>query len=75
MPCVNDDGSLSPSGLALLKAVSFSQNETVIQKNSGLPLYRVRSGLRSLESAGLLSIEDNYYFLTEEGIKLLKRYE
>ncbi len=75
MPCVNDDGSLSASGLALLRAVSLSQNETVIQKNSGLPLYRVRSGLRSLENAGLLTTENNYFFLTEEGNKLLKRYQ
>lgn len=75
MPCVNDDGSLSASGLALLRAVSLSQDEAFIQKSSGLALYRVRSGLRSLENAGFITVEDNFYFLSEEGKEMLKRYQ
>ncbi len=74
MPCVNDDGSLSSSGLTLLKAVAKASNEAGIQSHSSLPLYKVRSGLRSLEQAGLLTVENNIYYLTEEGKELLRRY-
>jgi len=37
----------------------------------GLPLFRVRSGLRELTQAGLAIEKDDKYELTEEGAKLI----
>jgi len=42
-----------------------------IAKGSGLPLFRVRSGLRELIQAGLAKQRDDRYELSEEGAKLI----
>jgi predicted transcriptional regulator len=43
-----------------------------IAKNTGLPLFRVRSSLRELAQAGLADEKGDSYKLTEKGTKLIK---
>jgi len=43
-----------------------------IARDTGLPLFRVRSGLRELTQAGLAKQRDDMYELSEKGAKLIK---
>jgi len=43
-----------------------------ITKDAGLPLFRVRSGLRELTQAGLANQKDDGYEITEKGEELVK---
>jgi len=56
--------------LRALQAGSKSPEE--IAKNTGLPLFRVRSGLRELAQAGLAAQKEDSYKLSEEGATLIK---
>jgi predicted transcriptional regulator len=42
-----------------------------IAKDTGLPLFRVRSGLRELTQAGLASQKNDKYEITEKGAALI----
>jgi predicted transcriptional regulator len=56
--------------LRALKSGMGSPEE--IAKDTGLPLFRVRSGLRELTQAGLASKKDDGYEITEGGEELVK---
>jgi predicted transcriptional regulator len=56
--------------LRALQAGLKSPEEIV--KQTGLPLFRVRSGLRELAQAGLADQKGDSYKLTEKGAKLIK---
>jgi predicted transcriptional regulator len=43
-----------------------------IARDTGLPLFRVRSGLRELVQAGLAAQKEDSYKLSETGAKLIK---
>ena len=45
--------------------------EREIAKDAGLPLFRVRSGLRELTQAGLADQKDDRYELSSEGVELV----
>ena len=64
MACVNADGTLSPSGRAMLDAVKAPASPDQVAAITGLPLFRVRSGLRELVSAGLVKEETSRYVAT-----------
>jgi predicted transcriptional regulator len=71
MACISPDGKPTASGskmLAALKGGPASAEETA--KSSGLPLFRVRSGLRELEQAGLVSAKGDNYELSPKGKEL-----
>ncbi len=67
MACVNPDGSPSPSGLILLRALDRPGSERDLAGRTGRPLFQVRSGLRELESAGLVRAARDGFELTEGG--------
>jgi DNA-binding IclR family transcriptional regulator len=70
MACVNPDGTLSPSALSILAALSAGPIAAPeIARRSGLPLYRIRSSIRELVSAGLVNVDEKEetYQLTEAG--------
>jgi DNA-binding IclR family transcriptional regulator len=71
MACISPDGKPTESGAKMLRALKAKAGsaEEVAQK-AGLPLFRVRSGLRDLEQAGLATPKDDKYELTDKGIKL-----
>jgi len=43
-----------------------------IAKDAGLPLFRVRSGLRELAQAGLTNQKDDRYEITERGEEVVE---
>ncbi len=71
MACISPDGKPTVSGgkmLVALKAGPCSAEE--IAKASGLPVFRVRSGLRELEQAGLTDAKGDKYELSPKGKEL-----
>ena len=61
MACLNADGTLSPSGRALVAALAAPSTPEEVARTTGLALYRVRSGLRELAAAGLVAIDGDRY--------------
>jgi len=56
--------------LRALKSGVGSPDE--IANDTGLPLFRVRSGLREIAQAGLASETSGKYEITEKGAELIK---
>jgi DNA-binding IclR family transcriptional regulator len=71
MACISPDGKPTESGAKMLRAIKAkpSSAEEVAQQ-AGLPLFRVRSGLREFEQAGLASPKGEKYELTAKGNEL-----
>jgi len=71
MPCVGPDGKPTESGTRMIRAIKagFGSGEE-IARETGLPLFRVRSGLRDLAQAGLAVQKGDRFELTEQGAKL-----
>jgi DNA-binding IclR family transcriptional regulator len=67
MACVNPDGTLTGSALSMLKAIQEPSAPEQVAATTGLPLFRIRSGLREMSAAGMLREEDGKYRLTEMG--------
>jgi len=73
MACVTPEGKPTESGkkmLNVLKSGAMSPEE--VAKISGLPLFRVRSGLRDMVQADLVKEEEGKYKLTEKGGKFIE---
>jgi DNA-binding IclR family transcriptional regulator len=72
MACISPDGKPTESGTKMLSALkSGAGSPEEIAKSAGLPLFRVRSGLRELTQAGLASQKDDKYEISEKGIELI----
>ena len=73
MSCISPDGKPTESGSKMLHALkSGLSSPEEIAKDAGLPLFRVRSGLRELTQAGLASQNNDKYELTDKGTRLIK---
>jgi DNA-binding IclR family transcriptional regulator len=73
MACVSPDGKPTESGTKMLRALQAGlKSPEEIAKNAGLPLFRVRSGLRELAQAGLADQKEDSYTLSEKGAELIK---
>ena len=73
MACISPDGKPTESGSKMLRALQAGLGSPEeIAKEAGLPLFRVRSGLRELTEAGLAKQRDNRYELSEKGAGLIK---
>jgi DNA-binding IclR family transcriptional regulator len=73
MACISPDGKPTESGTKMLRALKAGLGSPEeIAKESGLPLFRVRSGLRELTEAGLAKQKDERYELSEKGAELIK---
>ena len=73
MACVSPDGKPTESGTKMLRALQVGLGAPEeIAKETGLPLFRVRSGLRELTQAGLADQKEDRYKLSEKGAKLIK---
>lgn len=53
MACLNSDGSLTVVAAAILDALTKAGEPEAVAAATGLPLYRVRAGLRELVQAGV----------------------
>ena len=73
MACISPDGKPTESGAKMLRALKagLGSPEEVASK-AGLPLFRVRSGLRELTEAGLAKQKGDKYELSEKGAELIK---
>jgi len=71
MACISPDGKPTESGTKMLRALKAGAGtaEEIAQK-AGLPLFRVRSGLRELVQAGIVEQNGNDYRITEKGSEL-----
>jgi len=73
MACISPDGKPTESGSKMLRALKTGlKSPEEISNEAGLPLFRVRSGLRELTEAGLAKQKGDKYELSEEGAKLIK---
>lgn len=67
MPCIDSTGKLSESGRRILAALAHPVTLEEAARQSGFPLYRVRSAARELVAAGLLEVHDGGYVMTTTG--------
>jgi len=73
MTCISPDGKPTESGASMLRALNSGLGSPEeIAKDAGLPLFRVRSGLRELAQAGLANQKDDRYEITEKGADLIR---
>ena len=73
MACISPDGKPTESGIKMLRALkSGLGSPEEIAKDAGLPLFRVRSGLREMTQAGLANQKDNRYEITKKGEEMVK---
>jgi len=72
MACISPDGKPTESGAKMLHALkSGLESPEAIAQATGLPLFRVRSGLRELAQAGLANQKDDKYELSPKGVELV----
>jgi len=72
VPCVSADGKPTKSGIEMLSALKGgASTPTALSGATGMPMFRVRSGLRQLVNAGFVKQVDDKYQLTPEGSKLV----
>jgi predicted transcriptional regulator len=72
MACISPDGKPTESGTKMLRALKSGLGSAEeIAKDTGLPLFRVRSGLRELTQAGLAIQKNDKYEATEKGAELI----
>jgi predicted transcriptional regulator len=72
MACVSPDGKPTESGTKMLRTLQAGpKSPEEVTRETGLPLFRVRSGLRELTQAGLAIEKDSKHKLSEQGAKLI----
>ena len=73
MPCIGPDGNPTISGKKVLGALKAGKSTPEdVAEESGVAMFRVRSGLRSLVQAGMAELkEDGRYGITQKGAALL----
>ena len=72
MACLNADGTVTESGRAMLLGLKTPASAETLASATGLPLFRVRSGLREMSQAGLVVDLEGAYRVTERGLALVK---
>ena len=73
MACVSADGKPTESGTKMLRALQAGlKSPEEVAQETGLPLFRVRSGLREITQAGLAEEKEDRYSLSEKGATLTK---
>jgi predicted transcriptional regulator len=73
MACISPDGKPTESGAKMLRALKSGLGAAEeIAKGTGLPLFRVRSGLRELSQAGLIVEKAGKYEITDKGTALVQ---
>jgi predicted transcriptional regulator len=70
MACVNPDGTITTTAKSLLQSLANPLTPEEIAAKIGVPLFRVRSSLRELEGAGLVSESEGRFRTTDKGRQL-----
>ena len=75
MACIGSSGDLTDSARSLLAALDSPASPDQVAAHTGLPLFRVRSGLREMAEAGVIEINDGGAFaITALGRTLLQHH-
>ena len=73
MACIGADGKPTESGVKMLRALKSGLGSPEdVAEYIGLPLFRVRSGLRELAQSGLVAEASGGYEIAEKGKELIK---
>lgn len=72
MACVNPDGTLMPSAVAILNALKTAHTAEELAMLVHQPLFKIRSGLRDMVEANFVELKDDKYILTDLGLQKLK---
>ena len=73
MACISPDGKPTESGAKMLRALKLAPGSPEeIAEDAGLPLFRVRSGLRELAQVGLANQKNDKYEITDKGAELIE---
>ncbi len=73
MPCINPNGQITDSARKLLSAMERPAPLPKVAADTGLPLYRIRSAVRELAQAGLVSKSGDAWQITAEGHAAMAR--
>jgi len=72
MACIGSDGKPTITGIKVLRAVNSGfKTPEEIARDTGRALFRVRSGLRQMVKAGLVSQDDDSYAISGKGKSLI----
>ena len=70
--CVSPDGKPTESGAKMLRTLQEgTRSAEDVAGATGLPLFRVRGGLRDLAQAGLAKAEGEGFRISSKGVELL----
>jgi predicted Rossmann fold nucleotide-binding protein DprA/Smf involved in DNA uptake len=72
MPCIDDRGQLNVVSRKILNAFTEPTTLEKAAEQTGLPLYRIRSGVREMAQAGLIEEKNGAYIATAAGRALLE---
>ncbi len=73
MACIGSQGELTESARRMLAALAPPATPEDVAAHTGLPLFRVRAGLREMAEAELVQAQDGRYAATERGLSFLSR--
>lgn len=68
MGCINTDGTLTRSAELILLALRTSMTPEEVARETGVALFKVRSGLREFLEADLVVVEGDKYCSTPAGL-------
>ncbi len=68
MGCINEDGTLTRSAELILLALRTPRTPEEVARETGVALFKVRSGLREFLAAGLVTQENDTYRCTPAGL-------
>jgi predicted transcriptional regulator len=73
VPCVKPDGTIEPMAQAILRALRTPRTAEGVCEHLRLPLYRVRSTVRELLEANLVTETAGEYALTVVGAERVQQ--
>ncbi len=72
MACISPDGKPTATGARMLRAIKPGcETPEEIARETGIPLFRVRSGLRDFTEAGFVILKMDKYKVTDKGAGFL----
>jgi predicted transcriptional regulator len=73
MPCISADGKPTATGMATLKSLKDGPlTPEEVAGKTGQPLFKVRSGLRELKSAGFVEEAAEKFTLSKTGSDVIQ---
>jgi hypothetical protein len=66
--CINVDGTLTRSGELVLLALRTPMTPEEAARDTGVPLFKVRSGIREFLAARLVQAADDKFQTTQDGL-------